>query len=88
MERKILVMEANDNVGVVLEAATDGDTCQHSGRRIDIRDDIAFGHKVALEDIAVRCPVIKYGQEIGHAEIGIAVGQWVHVHNMGCNRGK
>ncbi len=41
------------------------------------------GHKVALRDIAVDGPVLKYGQIIGHATRPIAAGEHVHSHHLG-----
>jgi hypothetical protein len=88
MKRRLLVMDPKDNVGVLLENAKAGDSCRHGNRNIEIRNDIDFGHKLALKDIAPNEPIVKYGQEIGHAEQAIRSGEWVHVHNMGCRRGK
>jgi len=84
----LLVMNLKDNVGVLLENAASGDSCSDGNRDIEIPENIEFGHKLALMDIAVNEPIIKYGQEIGHAERAIRRGEWVHVHNMGCRRGK
>jgi len=88
MKRRLLVMDAKDKVGVLLEDVKAGDTCNTGDREIEILEDIEFGHKVALVDLAVNEAVVKYGHEIGHAEKPIRRGQWVHVHNMGCRRGK
>lgn len=88
MERRLLVMNAKDNVGVLLEGASANDTCIYQENSIEIRSDIAFAHKVALVDIPVNGRVIKYGHEIGHAAKKIDQGEWVHTHNMDCNRGK
>jgi len=88
MNRKILVMDQKDNVGVLLEAARKKDTCEVKGQSIEIMDDIEFAHKVALTDISAEDLIVKYGQAIGHAEKYIRRGEWVHTHNMGCRRGK
>ena len=88
MNRKILVMDEKDNVGVLLETAHKKDTCELKGQTIKILDDIEFAHKVALTDIAAEELIVKYGQAIGHAEKNIRKGEWVHIHNMGCRRGK
>ena len=88
MERRLLVMDQKDNVGVVLERAEKQDTCKDKGRVIKFLGDIEFAHKVALIDIPKDQPVVKYGQEIGHAENDIHQGEWVHIHNMTCARGK
>lgn len=42
---------------------------------------IARGHKIALADLAVGEPVVKFGARIGVATTRIARGAWVHLHN-------
>jgi len=88
MNRRLLVLNDKDNVGVLLEAAETGDTCRHGDRSVMIAEPIEFAHKVALFDIPKDADVVKYGEKIGHALSDIATGQWIHVHNMGCMRGK
>ena len=88
MERKILVMNETDNVGVLLENAGKGDSCIHRKSTIDILEDIEFAHKIALADIPAKGWVVKYGENIGYATTDIKKGQWIHTHNMACDRGK
>lgn len=88
MEKRVLVMNPADNVGVLLENAETDDTCMHEGTTVTIREAIEFAHKVALTDIPERSWVVKYGEHIGYAISDIRKGQWVHVHNMACDRGK
>ena len=88
MNKPLLVIHEKDNVGVVLESAAKGDTCAHQGATIEITEPIEFAHKVALVDIGKAENVVKYGENIGYALTDIQAGQWVHVHNMGCKRGK
>lgn len=88
MNRRLLVMNGKDNVGVVLERADSGDTCTFRNDTIEIIEPIEFAHKVALSDIPEKGNVVKYGENIGYALKDIQKGQWVHVHNMGCDRGK
>ncbi len=85
---KILVLHEKDNVGVLLEAAEKGAVCAYGDDAVEILESIAFAHKVALDDISKEGRVIKYGEDIGFATKDIKKGQWVHVHNIGCNRGK
>ena len=54
----------------------------------DGADDIPFGHKFALRDIAQGELIIKYGEEIGVASRDIAQGTYVHVHNLDSMRGR
>ena len=88
MNRRLLVLNNRDNVGVLLEAAEKGDTCSYQDGTIKISEPIEFAHKVALVDISNAKNVIKYGENIGFALSDIKKGNWVHVHNMGCDRGK
>ena len=44
--------------------------------------DIPFGHKVAIMQIAKGDKIIKYGEAIGKASVDIMTGDWVHIHNV------
>ena len=72
-----LRMHARDNVAIV---ANDGGlpagTVLVSG--LVLVDRVPQGHKVALVDIAIGTPVLRYGIPIGHALQDIAAGRWVH----------
>ncbi len=50
--------------------------------------DIPYGHKIAIADIAVGQTIVKYGESIGVASREIAVGDYVHVHNLDSMRGR
>ena len=88
MNKRLLVMNEKDNVGVVLETAGKGDICLYRDDTIEIIESVEFAHKIALTDISEKENVVKYGENIGYAMTDIKKGQWVHVHNMGCERGK
>jgi len=89
---KALKINPGDNVAVVLAdvkageevgVMTDTDVVQ-----IRALQDIAFGHKIALADLTVDQPIIKYGEEIGRAQKAIGAGDWIHIHNLYCRRGR
>ena len=88
---KALKINSADNVAVVLADVKPGDpitvTTDGEALCLDARQDIAFGHKVALADIHTDQPIIKYGEEIGRALNEIGAGDWVHLHNLTCRRG-
>lgn len=65
-------LKANQTVEVELESVTYSTV---------LTEDIEFGHKYALRDIAEGEDILKYGLPIGQALADIAVGEWVHVHN-------
>lgn len=88
MDRKVLVLHERDNVAVLLENALAGDQVHYQGRSIILLEPIEFAHKVALVDILAKKEVVKYGEDIGFALTDIKQGEWVHTHNMGCQRGK
>lgn len=88
MYKKMVILNSKDNVGVLLEEAKSGDYSNNGNDKIEIIEDIEFGHKVALDDINSGEIVYKYGEEIGYAIEDIKKGQWIHNHNMGCKRGK
>jgi len=54
--------------------------------RVVLRDDVRFGHKTAVVDIAAEEEIIKYGMPIGTATQPIAAGDWVHIHNCHSHR--
>lgn len=91
-ERYIAVVEPKDNVGTFLRDVDAGETVEidvHGDvRTITVKEDISFGHKVALEDIPEGETVYKYGLSIGNASQDIEVGDRVHVHNVESNYGR
>jgi len=57
-------------------------------KTIVAREQIPFGHKVALQKIRKGGPVIKYGERIGRAIREINPGELVHIHNVAGERGR
>ena len=70
-------MHAQDNVAIV---ANDGGLAAGTvlANGLVLRDRVPQGHKVALVDLAVDAPVLRYGIPIGHALKAIPAGSWVH----------
>ncbi len=89
---KALVVDAKDNVATALNDLNKGDSVavEIEGTAVDIllEQPLPFGHKFALKKIKAGEPVIKYGEVIGLATAGIAVGEHVHVHNVEGLRGR
>jgi hypothetical protein len=81
-----LCLHDGDEVAVMTVAGQAGQTClvtlPGAQQRIVLRQDLPFGHKVALRALQAGEPVRKYGQAIGVADKAIAVGDHVHVHNL------
>ncbi len=86
------MMEAKDNVANAISAITAGEeveilsTKQEVVQRIKAKDSLPLGHKIALMDIKSGGEIKKYGAVIGRASKDIAVGDYVHIHNVESNR--
>ena len=85
MERAV-VMKSEDNVATCLTDLEAGSeervTIAGQATQVQIKDNIPFGHKIALADIGAGEPVIKYAETIGVASRSIAAGEHVHIHNV------
>ena len=88
MEQKFLKVNKLDNVVVIINKANKGDTIYIEGKTITLLDDVPPAHKIAITPIEKGGAIIKYGHEIGRACVPIKIGQWIHTHNLLCNRGK
>jgi len=90
MSRKTILLHPKDNVATALSGLQEGERVTASLDEISVdvvlQEDIAFGHKYALRDIAKGEEVIKYGMPIGKALNDIHAGEWVHVHNCRSER--
>ena len=90
-QKVALVLDAKDNVAVVLADVAAGDRCIIRGRgedyELEAAQDVAFGHKLALSALKKDDPIYKYGEVIGIATEGIPLGGWIHTHNLYCARG-
>ena len=88
--RKAMLLNAKDDVATALRALSQGEEVQAElGERaadVVLRQDIPFGHKYALRDIAEGEEILKYGLPIGCALEDIRSGDWVHVHNCRSER--
>lgn len=84
-KNNLFVISNKDNVAVALTDLSRGNECQINNNSLTLLEDIPFGHKVALTDIAENDNVIKYGYPIGHAKCPIKKGQHVHVQNLKTN---
>lgn len=91
MDGDIIQLHELDNVGTamrVIEANTTANI--HSPKdnaRLQVKDQILEGHKVALCQINQGEKVRKYGYVIGTATKNIFPGQHVHLHNLLSERG-
>ncbi len=85
----MIVADPNDNIATARVELDAGLVLSRGvGDDIVLREDITFGHKVAVKPIAKGEPVLKYGQRIGVATRDIVVGDLVHVDNLSGERGR
>ena len=89
LQDKVIIADPKDNVSTARVGIKAGTVLLREGKgEITVREDIPFGHKLALEHIAKNEPVFKYGQRIGVATQDIDIGELVHVHNLSGERGR
>ena len=90
MNEKAILLHVEDNVATALSDLGQGDVVKVSlddvGCEVNLLEDVEFGHKIALRDIAEGEQVLKYGLPIGRALCAIRAGEWVHVHNCRSER--
>lgn len=84
----LMRLDEKDNVAVVLTDARAGEKMQCGELTITLLDDIPFGHKCALTDIARGGKIVKYGFPIGYATEEIRTGNLVREYNMKGLRGR
>ncbi|HEX4499675.1 MAG TPA: UxaA family hydrolase [Scandinavium sp.] len=82
-----------DSVATVLEDVHHGDVItvkDKSGNTetVTALADIPFGHKIAVATLAVDAEVLKYGESLGIATQTIAIGDYVHTHNLASQYGR
>ena len=89
-QKRLLVLNPNDNVAVALTPLAAGETIDIEGSplrtRIVVCEPIAVGHKIALRDLALGATVVKYGQPIGVLTQSVGAGEHVHIHNVASTR--
>src|SRR2546423_3074425 len=79
---RAIVLKPEDDVAVAKASLEKGAVFEDGARRIEARQDIKPGHKIARRAVGRGRPVRRYGQVIGFATQDIAVGEHVHTHNL------
>lgn len=83
--RAVHVSDSDTCVTLISPAKAGDAVCFTEGGRgvsVTANEDIPQWHKIAVKPVAKNGAVIKYGAVIGIALCDIAVGDYVHVHNM------
>ena len=83
--KEILKINEKDNVVVALRDLSTNEIIEVDNQKVEIKEDVKRGHKIAIDNISVNENIIKYGYPIGHATKDIQVGDWVHTHNIKTN---
>jgi hypothetical protein len=83
MMANVIRIDQRDNVAVAFREIKAGEPITGiAGLELKAGEDIMTNHKVAIREIPVSSPVIKYGETIGLASEFIRPGDWVHTHNL------
>jgi altronate dehydratase small subunit len=88
---RAIVLNAQDNVAVLLAAGAPADVCSLEGAQegtLRLLMAIPYGHKVAIRSIENGGTVVKYGEVIGRTTVAVNIGEYIHVHNVESLRGR
>lgn len=80
--KEYIKIHKKDNVVVAIQEIAKGETVLVDDREIIAAENIPAGHKMAISVIAKGDEVIKYGNPIGIAKEDVALGSWLHTHNV------
>lgn len=86
--KRMLIINPADNVGVVMEDVEQGDEVTAQDTKVVALENIEFAHKIVLRDLVQGEEIIKYGESIGYALKPIKKGEWIHIHNLDCERAR
>lgn len=78
----VILLHADDNVCVAARDLPAKAEIVAGARTLVVNGPVGMGHKIAVRPIARGERVYKYGQVIGFATAAIAVGDFVHTHNL------
>jgi len=89
---KVVVIDPRDNVATAITKLNAGSIVTvrigQSEKKVEVRQPIPFGHKLAIKRIEKGEHVIKYGEVIGRTTQAIEEGEHVHIHNVESMRGR
>ena len=85
----IIIHDKKDNVGVVvIEKIIPNQDCNcwimenDDSTKIQSKNEILLGHKIAMTNLKEGDTIIKYGHDIGKVIKAINKGEHVHIHNV------
>src|SRR5262245_54629390 len=83
MEREqAILLHSADDVIIAKENLAPDAAVRATDTRVQLRESIRAGHKIARRFLGAGSPVRRYGQVIGYATQDIQPGALVHVHNL------
>lgn len=89
MRYNVMIVNAEDNVGVALRDLTAGEEVLCEGvEGLTVGEAIPASHKIALRDIDAGEEIIKYGEVVAVSAQKIERGAWIHTHNVESGRWK
>jgi len=80
--KKIILIDEKDNVVTALVSLKKNETVEFEDAKIEVADNINFGHKLAIKKINKGDFIYKYGEKIGKAKKDINIGEHVHINNI------
>jgi len=83
LTERAIVLRPEDDVAIAKKELPAGTILEDGPVRIEVRQDVKPGHKVARRRVSTAAPVRRYGQVIGFATQDIEAGDHVHTHNLG-----
>ena len=78
----LIQLDPKDNVRIARRELKEGEILSVSGVKIEMKQKVNLGFKIAAKVIEAGDKIIKYGVPIGSATRMISPGEIVHVHNM------
>jgi altronate hydrolase len=81
-DARLIRIHPSDNVAVTIAPLAAGTVARVDGREVELRSDVAAGHKIALQPLAAGDVVVKYGFPIGSVATDTQPGDWVHSDNL------
>ena len=92
MKRDAIAIKKEDNVATALRDLTCGTTASvgvgNGTIEIELAENIEYGHKFAICQIAAGQDIVKYGEVIGRATEVIQTGAHAHIQNIESLRGR
>ena len=82
MPSVIIVLSAEDNVGVAIHDIAAGGAVELADLKLTAKDSVPLGHKIALRHIKTGEKILKFGVPVGAATMEIPAGSHVHMHNV------